>query len=133
MPFVSSKSMIAAWCVGRSVLPGKSVTSLQPRTPEASGRGRQPRPGRGQVGGHRAEQAGVARERGDPRRQRDGPGGELGVGAREGVEQLVEVEQLFHVGAAEHNHRKGRYPSGGAARLTCAPPTEPEERAAASR
>ena len=37
VPFVSSNSMIAAWCVGRSVLPGKSVTSLQPKTPEASG------------------------------------------------------------------------------------------------
>ena len=30
VPFAGSKSTIAAWCVGRSVLSGKSVTSLQP-------------------------------------------------------------------------------------------------------
>ena len=71
VPVSGSKSMIAAWCVGRSVLPGKSVTSLQPR------------PAEGEVGGHRAEQARVVRQGRDPRRHRDRAGRELRVRARE--------------------------------------------------
>ena len=50
VPFAGSKSAITAWCVGRSRLPGKSVTSLQPE------------PGGRRVAGHRAEHARVAGE-----------------------------------------------------------------------
>ena len=94
MPVSGSKSMIAAWCVGRSVLPGKSVTSLQPR------------PGRREIGRHRAEQPCVVREGGDPRRHRDrrrtraphAPG-------RAQPPSSSQIEERLDVGACENDHR----------------------------
>ncbi len=91
-PFAGSKSAIAAWCDGRSTLCGKTETSLQPS------------PADGQIARHRAEQAVVAGEGRDPRRHRGGARRELGVGARERVEELVEIEQLLHLRAGQHEH-----------------------------
>ena len=51
-------------------------------------------PGRREIAGHRAEQAVLAGEGRDPRRHRDGARRELRVGARERVDELVEIEQL---------------------------------------
>src|SRR5207237_1342643 len=75
---------------------------------------------------HRAEQA-VRRERGDPRRHRHVAAGQLGVGLRERVDQLVEIEAGFDVSAGQNEHaaklqeaiaaaassRRGRLPQGG--------------------
>ena len=64
MPLSGSKRTIAAWCVGRSTLPGKSVTSLQPSPAEA---------------GRRASCRATRDldDRGDARRHRDEAGGEV--------------------------------------------------------
>ena len=67
-----------------------------------------PEAGRGQVRGHRAEQAGVAGERCDARRHRGCACRQLHVCARERVRELVEIEQLLHLGAAEHEHQRRR-------------------------
>ena len=61
-------------------------------------------PGRREIARHRAEQAVVLGEGRDPRRHRGGARRELRVGARERVDELVEIEQLLHLRAGEHEH-----------------------------
>ena len=93
-PFSGSKSMIAAWCVGRSVLPGKSVTSLQPSP--ADGRYAGIAPSSPCSFAQAAIRGGIE----------TAPGRELLVRPRERAFELLEVEELLDVRARENEHRK---------------------------
>ena len=94
-PVSGSNATITAWCVGRSVLRGKSDTSFVVRAPA---------PGR--YAGHDGEQPVPLGDEGrDPRRHRGASGGEIGERGRDRGAKGVRIEERLDLALVQNEHR----------------------------